>query len=76
MNPFFQTLNRIFEKNQLAEIIYLSASGELSHRVVSVKKVTPYYLQGYCLLRKTNRTFSLQNILSVYPKNIKRSSAL
>ncbi|MFZ3589292.1 hypothetical protein ACOI1C_08355 [Bacillus sp. DJP31] len=76
MNPFFQTLNRIHESNKLAEIIYLSASGDLSHRAVIVKKVTPYYFQGYCLLRKTNRTFSLQNILSVYPKNSKRSSAL
>ncbi|KAA0546599.1 hypothetical protein FZW96_15270 [Bacillus sp. BGMRC 2118] len=69
MNHFYPTFLKMYQNNQPAEIIYQSASGHLSHRVIYIKKVTPQFIQGYCSLRKTTRTFSLQNMLSVYPKN-------
>ncbi|WP_246938547.1 hypothetical protein [Bacillus pinisoli] len=67
MSTFQPVLEKLFERNQRAEIIYLSASGSLTHRVIKIKKVTPFWVKGYCYLRKTERTFSLQNILSIYP---------
>ncbi|MBM7659694.1 putative DNA-binding transcriptional regulator YafY [Bacillus mesophilus] len=74
MNTFQLQFQRLLEKDQAAEIIYLASNGELSHRVIHVKEVTPYYIRAYCNLRKTTRTFSLQNILSVFPKQAKRIS--
>lgn len=76
MNPFYSTIMRIFKNNQAAEIIYQSASGELSHRVIYIHKVTPQFVQGYCTLRKTTRTFSMQNILSAYPKQSNRKAIM
>lgn len=72
MNPFYTTIKRIHEQNQAVEIIYQSLSGEISHRIIYVNKLTPQFVYGYCTLRKTMRTFALQNILSAYPLGISK----
>ncbi|MFD1735370.1 hypothetical protein ACFSCX_02215 [Bacillus salitolerans] len=68
MNPFYSALNRCFLDQQPVELIYQSISGEMTHRTIMIRKMTPTFIQGYCLLRKTTRTFSLQNILSISTK--------
>ena len=55
------------EKNQVVEMIYLSNSGQISQRRINILKVNETSVVAYCLLRKTHRTFSYNNILSFVP---------
>ncbi|WP_456275809.1 hypothetical protein [Bacillus sp. AK128] len=75
MGSFQPLFERLLAENQAAEIIYLSSSGQLSHRVFTIRRVTPYYVNGYCQLRKANRSFSFQNILSASPVKTRLSLA-
>ncbi|KZE65618.1 hypothetical protein AWM68_20670 [Fictibacillus phosphorivorans] len=47
------------------EIMYLSNSGQISQRIISIKEINETTIRAYCHLRKTQRVFKLDNILSV-----------
>ncbi|MBH0171000.1 hypothetical protein [Fictibacillus sp. 18YEL24] len=47
------------------EIMYISNNGQVSQRTVSIKAINETTLKAYCHLRKTQRVFKLDNILSV-----------
>ncbi|TDL32689.1 transcriptional regulator [Jeotgalibacillus sp. S-D1] len=55
---------RAMEKKQVVEMIYLANSGKISQRRITVLKVNDHSMVAYCFLRKTQRTFSYNNILS------------
>ncbi|KIL45195.1 transcriptional regulator [Jeotgalibacillus soli] len=55
------------ESNQVVEMIYLSNSGQISQRRINVLKVNEGFMVAYCFLRKTQRAFSYNNILSFVP---------
>lgn len=50
------------------EIMYLSKSGEITHRTVVVKDIQPDYIKGYCFLKQQPRLFKRSNILSASKK--------
>jgi predicted DNA-binding transcriptional regulator YafY len=47
------------------EIMYISNIGRVSQRTISIKDINETTIRAYCHLRKTQRVFKLDNILSV-----------
>jgi predicted DNA-binding transcriptional regulator YafY len=56
--------------NRPVEIMYISNSGEISQRTITIKDIRVHTIQAYCHLKRTYRIFKLDNILSVNYKNI------
>jgi predicted DNA-binding transcriptional regulator YafY len=54
------------------EIMYLSNSGEVSQRTISIRDIQNSKIKAYCHLRKTLRVFNLENVLSI---NYKRAAS-
>jgi predicted DNA-binding transcriptional regulator YafY len=54
------------------EIMYISNNGQVSQRTISIKDINETTLRAYCHLRKTQRVFKLENILSI---NYKRAAS-
>ncbi|MEB6549047.1 hypothetical protein MXL46_08055 [Heyndrickxia sporothermodurans] len=49
------------------EMIYLSAKGDITQRIIKVEKVGEESFRAYCYTRKQLRTFKINNILSIAP---------
>lgn len=59
--------------NQPVEIVYLDKNGQLSQRIIFVKRVGEERIIAFCTLRKQQRIFYLENILAVQKcSNLKR----
>lgn len=58
---------KCFERGQIAEMIYLKNTGEVSKRRVKVISVKEDSFQAYCFLRNTKRTFKIENVLAFVP---------
>jgi predicted DNA-binding transcriptional regulator YafY len=69
-------LKRSYEENKPVEMIYLAANNIITHRKIIVKELHGSYIKAFCFLRKDNRLFKIENILSVMPvreKHLKTS---
>jgi predicted DNA-binding transcriptional regulator YafY len=52
--------------NKIAvEIMYISNNGQVSQRTIFIKDINETTMRAYCHLRKTQRVFKLENILSI-----------
>lgn len=64
-------MNKIFERAALSkgnvEIIYLSESQEISHRIVKVLSFSNAVIKAYCYQKQCFRVFKLENVLSAKP---------
>ncbi|KHD84198.1 WYL domain-containing protein [Heyndrickxia ginsengihumi] len=60
-------LMRAVESGERLEMIYMSAKGDISQRVIKMLNVNSDSLKAYCYTRKQFRTFKLDNILSIVP---------
>ncbi|WP_223700626.1 hypothetical protein [Sutcliffiella deserti] len=49
------------------QIIYMAKNGTITQRNITILKLTNLSVIAYCHLRKTNRTFLYENILSFAP---------
>ena len=58
---------KVMERGQLADMIYLSNNGEISKRRVKVLSVYDNTFKAYCFLRNTKRTFKIENVLAIVP---------
>lgn len=73
-------MNGLLEKslyeNLTVEMIYLAANNQITHRKIIVKEIHDHYFKAFCLLRKADRLFKKENILSVMPerRNLLKSS--
>jgi predicted DNA-binding transcriptional regulator YafY len=47
------------------EIMYISNNGQVSQRIISIKDINETTIRAYCHLRKTQRVFKVENILSI-----------
>ncbi|MGC4378230.1 hypothetical protein WD019_15080 [Fictibacillus sp. Mic-4] len=47
------------------EIIYMSDSGVITQRTISIQSISGSTIKAYCHLRRRTRTFKLENILGV-----------
>lgn len=65
-------MNRLLEKslseNLTVEMIYLAANNQITHRKIIVKEIHDRYFKAFCFLRKADRLFKKENILSVMPE--------
>jgi predicted DNA-binding transcriptional regulator YafY len=52
------------------EMMYISESGVISHRTITIKEIYDTTLRAYCHLRRTSRVFKLENILSINYKKV------
>jgi predicted DNA-binding transcriptional regulator YafY len=57
-------LLRCIEEKAAVEMIYLSSSGVITHRLVKPYSFDGKFLTAYCSIRKQIRTFEINNILS------------
>ncbi|MCM3237279.1 hypothetical protein M3589_05990 [Heyndrickxia oleronia] len=60
-------LHKASTAGERLEMIYLSNEGEITQRIIKVKKVGEDYFRAYCYTRNQIRTFSMSNILSIGP---------
>jgi predicted DNA-binding transcriptional regulator YafY len=58
-------LTRAMERREKVEMIYLSAKGEVTQRVIDVVNLNDQHVIAYCHTRKERRLFKIDNILSL-----------
>jgi len=61
---------------QIVEVMYISNSGEITKRRIKVLKLQGDSFQAYCFLRKTKRTFKVNNVLALIPVERKESRVI
>ncbi|MCA1032676.1 hypothetical protein LCL95_16820 [Bacillus timonensis] len=69
----YNLLRRSYLDHLEIEIIYLSKQGVLTHRTILVTEiVNDKQINAFCQLRRTKRTFLIENILSASPTRQKK----
>jgi predicted DNA-binding transcriptional regulator YafY len=61
-------LEKSFQENLTVEMIYLAANNQITHRRIIANEMHDRYFKAYCFLRKAERLFKKENILSVMPE--------
>jgi predicted DNA-binding transcriptional regulator YafY len=69
-------LLKSMEYNELLDMMYLSKSGEVSKRRIEVLQVGEVSFRAYCHLRKSKRTFTIDNVLALVPVARKERDAI
>lgn len=60
-------LIRAIKENITLDMIYMSASNQITQRKIIIKEMDSSKIRAYCFLRKQTRLFRMDNILSVMP---------
>lgn len=60
-------LIRAMKENLTLDMIYISASNQITQRKIIVKEIHSSKIRAYCCLRKQTRLFKIDNILSLMP---------
>ena len=60
-------LVRSVEYNEHLDMMYIAADGSISKRRINVLQVGEVSFRAYCYLRKSKRTFTIDNILALVP---------
>ena len=55
------------EYSEHLDMMYMAADGSISKRRISVLQVGEVSFRAYCYLRKSKRTFTIDNILALVP---------
>jgi predicted DNA-binding transcriptional regulator YafY len=58
-------LSRCHLNKMPVEIMYITNNGQVSQRTISIKDINETTIRAYCHLRKTQRVFKVENILSI-----------
>lgn len=58
-------LNWSFEQQKCIDMIYQNDKGQFTQRIIRVIQIQDEHIRAYCYLRKRDRLFKLDNILSV-----------
>ena len=70
------SLLKSMQHNQIIDVIYMSMDGEVTKRRIKVIKLYGATFQAYCFLRKTKRTFKVDNILALSPVTYKERTVI
>lgn len=62
-----KTLERSVDYGEVLEMMYLAADGTISKRQIKVLQVGEVSFRAYCYLRKSKRTFTIENVLALVP---------
>ncbi len=60
-------LMKSIERNVQLEMVYVAKDGVISQRRIKVLQVGVVSFRAYCDLRKSSRTFMIDNILALVP---------
>ncbi|MBO0601368.1 transcriptional regulator [Sporosarcina sp. E16_3] len=60
-------LIKSMEWNHVLDMIYMAKDGAISKRSIKILQVGDVSFRAYCYLRKSNRTFKIDNILALVP---------
>ena len=60
-------LLRSVECGGILEMMYMAKSGEVSKRRIQVLEVGDTSFRAFCYLRKSKRTFRIDNVLALVP---------
>jgi len=60
-------IEKAMRSNRQLEVLYMSGSGQITKRWIKVLTVNTYYFVAYCFLRRSTRTFNLNNVLACVP---------
>lgn len=63
----YNLLEKSLKENLAVEMIYLAANNQITQRRIIVKEIHDHYFKAFCFLRKADRLFKKENILSVMP---------
>ena len=55
------------EYNEPLDMMYMAADGSISKRRINVLQVGEVSFRAYCFLRKSKRTFTIDNVLALVP---------
>lgn len=61
------------EYNESLDMMYLAKDGQISKRRVNVLQVGELSFRAFCFLRKSKRTFTIDNVLALVPVRKKES---
>lgn len=56
-------LIKSMEWNHVLDMVYRAKDGAISRRSITILQVGDVLVRAYCYLRKSNRTFEIDNIL-------------
>lgn len=62
-----KTLDRAVRYGETLDMMYLAKDGSITKRRVSVLQVGDSSFRAYCHLRKSKRTFVIENVLALIP---------
>lgn len=62
--------------NESVDMMYVSNSGVISKRRITVLQVNEGNFRAYCHLRKAKRTFRIDNVLALVPVYTKESMVI
>ena len=68
-NELIKSMNR----NYVLDMMYISKDGAISKRRINVLQVGEVSFRAYCFLRKSRRTFTIDNVLALVPIVYKES---
>ncbi|MCG7333682.1 transcriptional regulator [Sporosarcina sp. ACRSM] len=60
-------LMKSMDRNYDLDMMYISKEGAISKRKIKVLQVGEISFRAYCYLRKSNRTFTIDNVLVLVP---------
>ena len=60
-------LIKSMEWNHVLDMMYMAKDGAISKRSIKILQVGDVSFRAYCYLRKSNRTFKIDNILALVP---------
>ncbi|MEK4404379.1 transcriptional regulator [Sporosarcina sp. FSL K6-6792] len=55
------------EYSEHLDMLYMAADGSISKRRINVLQVGEVSFRAYCFLRKSKRTFTIDNVLALVP---------
>lgn len=62
-----KTLKRSVDYREILEMMYLAKNGTISKRRIKVLQLGEASFRAYCYLRKSKRTFTIDNVLALVP---------
>ncbi len=64
------------EYNESLDMMYIAKDGSISKRRIQVLQVGEVSFRAYCFLRKSKRTFTIDNVLALVPIAHKESMVI
>ncbi len=64
------------EYNESLDMMYLAKDGSISKRRINVLQVGEISFRAYCFLRKSKRTFTIDNVPALVPVKTKESMVI